>query len=162
GSVLTTLSHTDNLDKPSWSPDGHFLVAASRDRCLYVWDVRTRKRQAVLRGHESLATKATFSHSGDLLASAAWDGSLRLWDPMTGRLLLGVPGGGATLPPTFSPDDRLLGCTTTGSAVELWEVGTGAACRVFHVPLTDGEIKSTACSRDGALLASASPGGVRL
>jgi WD40 repeat protein/tetratricopeptide (TPR) repeat protein len=160
--VVTTLSHTENLDNPGWSPDGHFLVAASSDRCLYVWDVRTGKQQAVLRGHESPPNAAAFSHGGDLLASTGWDGTLRLWDPMTGRLLLSAQGGGGNLKPCFSPDDRLLGCTTTGSEVELWEVGAGAACRVLHVPLSDGEVHGTAFSRDGLLLASASSGGVRL
>jgi WD40 repeat protein/serine/threonine protein kinase len=160
--VVTTLSHTEGFNSPSWSPDGHFLAATGGDACLYVWDVRTGKQQAVLRGHEGLPTAATFSHSGDLLASTAWDGTLRLWDPMTGRLLLTLPGGSGTLPPRFSPDDRLLACTATGSEVELWEVGAGAACRVLHVPLTDGEIHSTALSKDGPLLASASSDGVRL
>jgi WD40 repeat protein len=160
--VVTTLSHTEDLDHPSWSPDGHFLVATSPDRCLCVWDVRTGKQQAVLRGHESPPTSATFSHTGDLLASTGWDGTLRLWEPMTGRLLLTVPGGSGALKPCFSPDDRLLGCTTTASEVELWEVGTSATCRVLHAPLTDGEIHSTAFSRDGLILASGSSGGVRL
>jgi WD40 repeat protein len=160
--VVTTLSHTEDLDQPSWSPDGHFLAATSYDLCLCVWDVGTGKQQAVLRGHEAGPTAAAFSHNGELLASTGWDGTLRLWDPMTGRLLLSVPGGGGSLKPCFSPDDRLLGCTTTGSEVELWEVSAGAACRVLHVPLADGEIHSTAFSRDGLLLASASFGGVRL
>ena len=79
---------------------------------------------------------------------------------MTGRLLLTASGGG--LPPSFSPDDRLLGGTTTGSDVELWEVGAGTVCRVLHAPLADGEIQSTAFRRDGLLLASASSAGVRL
>jgi WD40 repeat protein len=162
GRVVTTLSHTEGLDLPSWSPDGHFLVATSNDRCLYVWDVRTGKQQAVLRGHEYPPNAVAFSHSGDLLASTGWDGTLRLWGPMTGRPLLTVPGAVATLPPRFSPDDRLLACTTTGSQVELWEVGTGATCRVLHSPLADGEILSTAFSKDGRLLASSSSGGVRL
>ena len=159
--VVTTLSHTMGLDHPTWSPDGHFLVATAPDRCLYVLDVRTGKQQAVLRGHEYPPNAAAFSHSGDLLASTGWDGTLRLWQPMTGRLLLTVPGGGGKLNPRFSPDDRLLGCTTTGSEVELWEVAVGVGCRLLNLPLTDGEIHSTAFSRDG-LLASASFGGVRV
>jgi serine/threonine protein kinase/WD40 repeat protein len=162
GEVVSTLSHTENLNHAIWSPDGHYLAATSVDRCLYVWDVRTGKQQAVLRGHESPPNAATFSHSGDLLASTGWDGVLRLWDPMTGQLLLSVPGGGGSLSPRFSPDDRLLGCTTTGSDVELWEVGAGAAYRVLHVPLADGEIFGVALGADGSLLASASSGGVRL
>jgi WD40 repeat protein/Flp pilus assembly protein TadD len=157
GRIVSTLPNNEYLGGPSWSPDGHFLVATSS-----VWDVRTGKQQAILRGHDYAPTWSAFSHSGDLLASTGWDGTLRLWEPMTGRLLLTVPGGGGTLPPRFSPDDRLMACTTTGSEVELWEVGAGAACRVLHVPSTDGEIHSTALSKDGPLLASASSDGVRL
>src|SRR5262249_21602486 len=39
--VVTTLSHTEGLYQPSWSPDGHFLAATTFDCCVYVWDVRT-------------------------------------------------------------------------------------------------------------------------
>jgi serine/threonine protein kinase/WD40 repeat protein/tetratricopeptide (TPR) repeat protein len=159
GKVVITLSHAEHIENPSWSPDGHFLLATSADRCLYLWDVRTGKQQAVLRGHEFPPNAVAFSHNGNLLATTGWDGNLRLWEPMTGRLLVSVPGGGGNLRLGFSPDDRLLGCTTAGSEVELWEVGVGAGCRVLNVPLTDGEIRSTAFSRHG-LFASASSVGV--
>jgi WD40 repeat protein len=162
GRLVSTVSHAEALNNPNWSPDGQFVVATSSDRCLYVWDVRTGKQQAILRGHEYPPNATAFSHSGDLLASTGRDGTLRLWNPMTGRLLLSVPGGGDNLEPRFSPDDRRLGCTTTGSEVELQEVGSSAACRVLHVPSIDGEIHGTAFHRDGRLLASAASGSVRL
>jgi serine/threonine protein kinase/WD40 repeat protein len=158
--VVMTVRLPAHADTLSWRSDGKFLATTSADRCLYVWDICTGRQQAVLRGHDGLPTATTFSHDGELLASTGWDVTLRLWDPMRGRLLLTVPGGVA--PPCFSPDDRLLAYTATGSQVELWEVGTGATCRVLQDPLTDGEIHSTAFSKDGRLLASASFGGVRL
>ena len=160
--IVTTLSHTEHLDNPTWSPDGRFLAATASDRCVYVWDSRTGKQQSVLRGHDITPNALAFSHRGDLCASTGWDGTLRLWETMTGRLLLSVPGGDGNLKPRFSPDDRFLGCTTTDSEVELWEVVPSTVCRVVHVPMTDGEIRGTAFSRDGLLLASASITGVRL
>jgi serine/threonine protein kinase/WD40 repeat protein/tetratricopeptide (TPR) repeat protein len=160
--IVATLSHTEQLDNPTWSPDGRFLAASSYDRCVYVWDMRTGKQQSILRGHDVTPNALAFSHRGDLCATTGWDGTLRLWETMTGRLLLSVPGGDGSLKPRFSPDDRFLGCTTTGSEVELWEVIPSTVCRVVHVPLTDGEIRGTAFSRDSLLLASASIKGVRL
>src|SRR4029077_5461871 len=106
------------------------------DNRIYLWNPLSGKQQAALQGHDSKVTKVAFDHRGDLLASASWDGTLRLWDPMTGRQLLSKEGGIFNNPPQFSPNDQIMGCTLTGSQVELWEVARGSAvCRVFRGPL---------------------------
>ena len=159
GKVALTLPHPSNPGAVSWRPDGQFL-AATCGNDVYVWDVRARKPQAILRGLEA-PTSVTFSHSGDLLASSGWDATLRLWDPMTGRQLLSKDG--AYLHLQFSPNDRLLGFTITGPKVELWEVTSGsAACRVLCGPLGRGGIWNADFSPDGRLLASADSDGVHL
>ncbi|HKB41061.1 MAG TPA: protein kinase, partial [Gemmataceae bacterium] len=159
GKVALTLPHPVEPGALSWRPDGQFLAAGCGNE-VYVWDVRTRKPQAILRGHESFVTSITFSHSGDLLASSGWDATLRLWDPMTGRLLLSKDSGPH---PQFSPDDRLLGHTVAGSKVELWEVtSSSAACRVLCGPLGRGGIWNADFSPDGRLLASADADGIHL
>jgi WD40 repeat protein/serine/threonine protein kinase len=159
GAVVLTLPHPSPTGPMSWRPDGRFLAVGCGEH-IYVWDARTGKQQAVLRGHESLVEWVTFSHSGDLLASSGWDHTLRLWDPMTGRQLLSQDGGGW---PQFGPGDRLLGFTMTGPKVELWEVaGGGAACGVLCGPRGGGGVWSVDFSPDGRLLASTDRGGIRL
>jgi WD40 repeat protein len=161
GRLLTTISHTEGLDLPCWSPDGNFVVATCWDRCLYVWDAGTAKLQAILHGSDRQAQQIGFSRRGDLLATTGWDGVLRLWDPMTGRELLRKEGNVQAV--QFSPDDRLLAWTREGSMIELWELTSGGAvCRTLSGPAGDGEVRRVDISPDGRFLASTSYRGVYL
>ena len=161
GRALKTISHTEGLDLPCWSPDGQFLVATCWDRCLYVWDASTGKQQAVLHGSDRQANRLAFSRRGDLLATTGWDGVLRLWDPMTGRELLRKEGNVQDV--QFSPDDRLLAWTKQGAKIELWELTSGGAvCRTLCGPAGEGEVRRVDISPDGRFLASTSYQGVYL
>src|SRR5205807_4216022 len=102
GKVRTTLP-PDGAGILSWHPGGQFL-ATTTENDVDVWDVRTGKLQAELRGHEGYVSYLAFNHAGDVLATAGWSETLRLWDPMTGRPLVSKEGGGGQ--PQFSPDDR--------------------------------------------------------
>ncbi|HEV3078773.1 MAG TPA: protein kinase, partial [Gemmataceae bacterium] len=163
GNVLLTLPCPGQPGALSWRADGEFVAATGSDNCLYVWNARTGKQQAVLRGHESQPTELAFSPRGDLLASSSWDETLRLWDPMTGRLLLSRDGAVANFPPQFSPDGRLLGPTVSATKIELWEVTSGApAYRTLSDPLTSVGVWKVEFSPDGHLLVLASQKGVHL
>src|SRR5262249_10193445 len=81
GTILLTLACPATAGALSWRPDGEFLATTCADNDLCVWNVRTGKEQAILRGHEALPTYVAFNHRGDLLASSSWDQTLRLWDP---------------------------------------------------------------------------------
>jgi serine/threonine protein kinase/WD40 repeat protein len=156
--ALITLPISGN---PCWSSNGKMIALISGDH-IFIYEPLSGKQLAVLQGHDSIATQVAFNHSGTLLASTGNDGTNRLWDPPTGRQLLSKEGGVSNVPPQFSSNDRLVGCTTKGSKIELWEVATGSVvCQTFTRP-SDYVIDWTDLSPDGRLLASASGDGVRL
>jgi WD40 repeat protein len=87
----------------AWQPNGS-LVAGAAFNGVEVWDAASRRRVALLAGHEAQIVHLAFSHDGCLLLSYGWDGQSVLWDVRTQRVLLRIN----LAFPEFGSDDRLL------------------------------------------------------
>jgi WD40 repeat protein len=92
------------------------------DQVLWLWDLRTGERAAVLRGHAAYVFEAAFSPDGRTLATADDDGVVRLWDAVTGHArgeLRGHPDG-TSHELAFRPDGKALALSTYDGDVSLW------------------------------------------
>ena len=165
GECLPRLEHADDVNILDWSPDGRLLAAGSDDRNVYVWDMQSRKHQAILEGHQGQVFRVEFSPGGGLLASDSLDHTTRLWDPISGRLLV-TAGQPMT---RFSRDGSRLGFHTD-LGLGTWGVADGQECRVLHHGRVGNRagwlgyrgVEGLDFSSDGRLLASAAADGVRL
>ena len=149
--VCRTFEDAPGINFMSWSPDGTVLAGPCDDYRVYLWNVISGKRRAVLEGHTSVATAALFNHDGDLLASCGWDGTTRFWDPVLGRFLFSTPG--AWLQNGFDPTDRRLGFALDSSSIGTWAVEPGRECR--HLP-QGGQLRGAQFSADGRFFVSSS------
>ena len=146
---------------PGWSQDSRYLAVPATDQSVNVWDLANQSVQAILVGHELRPNGAVFGPSGNLLATTGWDTTLRLWEPLTGRPLLRMDGGGGL--PQFHPDKPWLGTTQTSDRVELWEIISGSeACRTLAPPSEGGGLESLEFDKDGRIIGAAGSQGVRL
>jgi WD40 repeat protein len=92
-SVLTldaVMWHTDEINSATFSPDGRYIVTASRDKTARVWDVGQWQRMqkwsyTELRGHLNTLGGAIFSPDNKLVLTWSEDSTTRIWDPDTGR-----------------------------------------------------------------------------
>jgi WD40 repeat protein len=65
----------------AWSPDGHTLATASRDRRLFLWDAATGARLAgPFTGHPDTVAVLLFVDQGRTLLSVGVDGTAFHWD----------------------------------------------------------------------------------
>jgi WD40 repeat protein/tetratricopeptide (TPR) repeat protein len=95
------LKHGARVWYTEFSPDGQYLVTASRDRSAQVWDVETRQPAHPSLQHTGTVNMARFTPNGRQVITASQNTVYR-WDLTRGEarpLLLGVPQrvGGLTL-----------------------------------------------------------------
>ncbi len=150
--LATPFGHTDPVMAVAFSLDGAF--ASGTMSGVKLWDVRTRKETATLRGTSPVA----FSPDGTLLASGSGNRTIALWDARTLERIATLEGHAEQINTVaFSPDGTVLasGSGDHGSedqTVRLWDVEKREEVATFE---HTGAIWSVAFSPDGAILASA-------
>src|SRR5205823_6511395 len=101
------------LVPPSFSPDGKWIAATSKNGIAQVWDAHTGQPIGAPLRHMDPAVErvlnATFNADGSELATTTKDGHVRVWDIATGRLITELPSGSA-LPVAFSGAGTRLAC----------------------------------------------------
>jgi WD40 repeat protein len=143
----------------AFSPDGKTLATGSFDYTVTLWDMKTGKSVAVLRGHPKFVWCVAFSPDGKMLASGGYDEIVRLWDVATSKEIaafeakdaIGV--GKGVFAVAFSPDGKLL-AAGVDNGVKVWDV---TAKKLAH-SLEGEQCNSLAFTPDGKVLAWQSAG----
>jgi RNA polymerase sigma factor (sigma-70 family) len=137
----------------TFSPDGKRVAAAGWDNVARLFDVRTGKLQATLRGHTAAVNGLAFSPDGKVLASCSLDKSIYLWGAGTGAELRRLTGHQDwVLSVAFFPDGKSLASAGKDATVRVWDVASGRQSKVLRQPGVPAE--SVTSSPDGKLLAS--------
>jgi len=103
--LIRTLSgHTSMVNGCAISPIGDYIVSASWDSMLKVWDAHTGEELRTLRGHSSEVWGCAISPAGDFIVSASWDTTLKVWDAHTGACLSTLYVNGPLTACAFHPD----------------------------------------------------------
>jgi tricorn protease-like protein len=165
----TLQSHTDEVSRLSFSPNGKTL-AAHDDLFLTLWDTTTGYFLHKFEEAEDMYFEMTFSPDSRWIAAASGEGNARVWDVRTGELrhVCSVEDE-RMLSLAFSPDSKLL---ATGSEIlRVWDAETGELLHTLLDPGTHSlsitammerhehiaEISTVTFSHDGKLLVSGCP-----
>lgn len=81
--------HVDEgfIDQAFFSPDDTKIIAISSEKMVYVWDIQTKTRILVLRGHTEWINSALFSPNGQFIITSSNDKTVCIWDAISGELL---------------------------------------------------------------------------
>ena len=135
------------------APDSSYVVSASSDTTLRIWDLVTGRERVTLAGHAGAVTACAIAPDGSYVVSASRDATLRIWDPETGRTRLTLAGhASAVTACAIAPDSSYVLSASEDHSLRVWDARSGAGKAV----LTGHTDAVTACAiaPDGALMVS--------
>lgn len=162
--VMILKGHKDWINSVAVSPDGKYLVTASRDRTIKIWDAAAGKEVKTLEKNPGNVRSAIFSPDGKAVVSASggwnkkekkWEGEIKFWDPQSGKELRTLKGHSDEIRAlAFSPDGKYLVTAGEDQTAIIWDVQTG---KELHTLKGHKEtILSAAFNKDGTKLATGS------
>jgi WD40 repeat protein/energy-coupling factor transporter ATP-binding protein EcfA2 len=150
---VRVLAHDDAVTDAVFGA-GDRALTVSADKVVHVWDAKTARLIAVLKGHEDRIRSAVFSPNGQRAATASDDKTARIWDAGTGQVITILAGhGGAVMSAEFSPDGRRAVTASADKTARVWDAETGKIIRVLK---EDDEVRSASYSPDGRRIVTAS------
>src|SRR5947208_3448329 len=154
--LLRTLQgHTVFVNACAVAPDGSFVVSASGDNTLKVWDPSTGEELRTLQGHTDVVHGCAVAADGSFMVSAGEDNTLKVWDPSTGEELRAVQvHTGPVFGCAAAPDGSFVVSSAGGdSTLKLWDPSTGEGRGGLRGHT--GAVCGCAVAPDGSLVARA-------
>ena len=152
---ITRLAPRGDLTALALSSDGRYLVIATRDSNVEIWDVSSG-RQLLRLFVEAGVKYVVFSQDARCFATVGTDSTVCVWETSSGRQVARLFNGSNVKSVMLSRDAHYL-VTTSGEGIAwAWEVVTNRALgRLAH----EGLIRAVTFSSDGRYLATASVDG---
>jgi len=114
------------------SGDGRWVVSASHDATLKVWDLETGRELRTLVGHSSGVNGVAVSRDGRRAVSGSYDRTLKVWDLHTGRELRTLFGhSGPIYGVAVSPDGCRAVSASSDHTLKVWDLHTWAVLATF-------------------------------
>ncbi|WP_257450164.1 serine/threonine-protein kinase [Archangium lipolyticum] len=128
--------HTQHVNDIAFTADGRYLVSASDDRTLRVWDLELGREHRVLHGHSDEVWRIRMLPEGQGFISSDKDGVLLQWNPnardgkVAVKVFPSLPGPVSAL--TVGCQGRcLLAASQSDDVLHRWDLATGET-RTFH------------------------------
>lgn len=147
--------HQKGINACDMSPDGAWIVSASSDKTLKIWDSVSGKELRSLEGHQSTIYDCAVSPDGKQIVSASGDKSLIIWDAISGKELQRIVGNhGQVLSCAMSPDSGWFVSGYESFDLDVWDM---ASCtKIRSLRGHSSSVNSCAVSPDGKWIVSAS------
>ena len=121
--VQTYSDHTQGVNRVAFHPDGTCVAAASQDRTIKLWDLRSKN--SLLQhypAHAAAVSDISFQESGNYLLSSGLDGTLKIWDLREGQLLYTLHGHqGKCTASAFAPQGGFFASGGEDKMVMVWK-----------------------------------------
>lgn len=132
GNTLTTLEgeHALGLNDCAWLCEG-FVVTASDDKTVRVWDVEAGKVVSTCHGHKSFVYCMNVHRDTRLIYTGGYDGSVRVFHAASSSCVMNFSAhAGAVVSLHLSPRQGLEYVTGSHDGVtRIWDAATPACCK---------------------------------
>lgn len=90
--IIRMTGHTKPVNHVQYSPDGRYIISASFDKNLKLWDGYTGAFIASFRGHVASVYQIAWAPDSRLFVSGSKDSTMKVWDIKTKKLMFDLPG----------------------------------------------------------------------
>ncbi|RUT03029.1 hypothetical protein DSM106972_053370 [Dulcicalothrix desertica PCC 7102] len=98
--------HKNNITDVNWTRDGKYIVTASTDKTVRIWDI-SGKLVRELKAHDDIVQSASFSPDGKYIVTTSEDKIAKIWS-FEGKLIAAIPHKGNYIVARWSPDGQSL------------------------------------------------------
>jgi WD40 repeat protein len=155
GLVCALRGHKEAVYGVAFSPDGKFVVTASGDPSVKVWNAETGKVFKTFSGpsgHKQLVLAVAVSPDGTQFATAGSDNTARVWDFPSSRHLRAYAQGGPARAVAVSADGARVAGGGADGKVKIWD--TVSKKLLHEIDAHAGAVTGLAFSPNGQVLAS--------
>jgi WD40 repeat protein len=146
--------HDSAINAIAITTDGRFIVSASSDRTLKVWDMGNGKEVLTLSGHTEPVMDVKVTPSGRLAVSASDDHTIKIWNLETGALLHTLHGHTDRVTSVGIRYEKQIISASRDITLKIWDLEDGEELQTL-LGHTDF-VNAVAVSPDGQFAASAS------
>ncbi|GHO96591.1 hypothetical protein KSF_066390 [Reticulibacter mediterranei] len=164
--IRTLHGHNGPVTDCAISPDGTWIVSASEDRTLKLWDKHTGALRFTMEGHTAQVTCCSITPGGNRIISGARDGIIKIWNAYTGNELYSFSGHtNAITRCAVSSDGNWFVTASEDQTLKLWSLRTVnkfPPLRDYRISQIrtlqghEGAVRSCAVSPDSTWIASTS------
>ncbi len=121
GEMLRVFTHTDLVSSVTFSPDSRYILAGSRDKTAYLWDIETKKVHKFT--HTDWVSSVAFSSDSRYFMTGSCDKTACLWNVKTGEMVHKFTGHTHWVSSVaFSSNSRYVLTGSRDKTARLWDI----------------------------------------
>ncbi len=149
----TFRNHEDLVYDVAMSPDQKWVVSASFDKTVRIYDLQEGKDVQICHGHSGRVATIIITPDSQQAISASGDATIRFWNLPDGQNLRCLKGHtGEVLSLAVSPNNRYLASGAEDKTIRIWDMATGEPVQVLKGHTSS--ITSVSFARNSRFLAS--------
>jgi ribosome assembly protein 4 len=119
--ITRMTGHQQPVNHLQYSPNAKYIISASFDKCLKLWDGFTGAFMATFRGHVGSVYQVAWAADSRLFVSASKDSTMKVWDIKTRKLMFDLPGhSDEVYSVDWSPDGEKVASGSKDRLLKIW------------------------------------------
>lgn len=124
--------HNDRINSVAVTPGGNYILSASNDKTIRLWQTINGACHHVFRGHSTAVNAVSVTPDSRFFVSGSEDGTLKLWSIRDGGCLRTFKGHSETVNAVaMSPDGAYIVSASSDGELRQWDLITGKCLQVF-------------------------------